>query len=335
METKHKYWIVKIHHDFKKTTCFMTPLKKIKYTHYPNSKQRCKSLDCGKECVNTETILDMNLSDCEDYGELIIYDDKWVIVKGPEQCELDTWSEEAIYCKRMLAKKFNESENHFETIMCDTVQLYADIIFRGYPSTQTIFNSLNEVYNNWLANKKEEKKKKEENTMNDKKIPLVKFDQETFIPGCCYELSNMINSFKYVMLLKSYAEDELVFTRVDGTEYKYRLDDPTIVIKPTKKLSDGPSIRKSEYVVYKKDYSNVFDTEKLYQLHNKVSNRLYADFKFIRYNEKEHYFEFERTKPDNESTTRVSVFVEDIIIRDMWEIKETGADICVTMRDEI
>lgn len=336
MDTKHKYWIVKIHHDFKKTTCFMTPLTKIKYTHYPNSKQRCRSLNCDKECINTETILDMNLSDCENYGELIIYDDNWVIVRGPEQCELDTWSEEAIYCKRMIADKFNESENHVEAIMIDTVQLYADIIFRGYPSTQTIFNSLNEEYNKWLANnKKGEKIKKEENTMNDKKKALVKFDQTTFIPGCCYELTDMINNFKYVMLLKSYAEDELVFTRVDGTEYKYRLGDPAIVINPTKKLSDGPSIRKSEYVVYKKDYSKVFDTKKLYQLRNKTSNRLYADFKFEHYSEKEHCFVFVRINPDStDSVNCVSVFVDDILIRDIWEIKETGEDICATMRAE-
>ena len=336
MDTKHKYWIVKIHHDFKKTTCFMTPLMKIKYTHYPNSKQRCRSLDCDKECINTETILDMNLSDCENYGELIIYDDHWVIVRGPEQCELDTLKEETIYCKRMLATKFNESVNHFEVVMISTAQLFGDSrVCDGCPTTRLIFNSLNEEYNKWLANKKEEKKKKEENTMNDKKLTLVKFDQNIFIPGCCYELTNMINNFKYVMLLKSYAEDELVFTRTDGSEYKYRLDDPTIVINPTKKLSDGPSIRKSEYVVYKKDYSKVFDTNKLYQLHNKVSNRLYADFKFERYNETEHCFVFVRINPDNtDSVNCVSVFVDDIIIRNIWEIKETGADICATMRGD-
>jgi hypothetical protein len=28
------------------------------------------------------------------------------------------------------------------------------------------------------------------------------------------------------------------------------------------------------------------------------------------------------------------VFVDDIIIRDIWEIKETGADICTTMRGD-
>ena len=330
MDTKHKYWIVKIHRDITGNTLFMTPLMKIKYTYYGAHESVCRSLSCN-DCKAKETILDLNMSECKVYDKLIAYDAGWVIVRGPEQCELDTLNEEAIYCKRMIANKFNESENHFETIMISPAQLFGDIrVCDGCPTTRLIFNSLNEEYNKWL---KGEKKKKEENTMNDKKIPLVKFDQETFIPGCCYELSNMINSFRYVMLLKSYAEDELVFTRPDGSEYKYRLDDPTIVINPTKKLSDGPSIRKSEYVVYKKDYSNVFDTEKLYQLHNKVSNRLYADFKFERYNEKEHCLMFERTKPNNESTTRVSVFVEDIIIRDIWEIKETGADICATMRE--
>ena len=336
MDTKHKYWIVKIYRGIKMNTLFMTPLMKIKYTHYPNSKQRCRSLNCDKECINTETILDMNLSDCEDYGELIIYDDNWVIVKGPEQCELDTLNEESIYCKRMIANKFNESENHFETIMVTPVQIFINIVFKEGITTRLIFNILNEEYNKFINKKKEEKKKKEENTMNnDKKKSLVKFDQETFIPGCCYQLTDMLNSCRYVMLLKSYAENELVFTRTDGSEYKYRLDDPAIVINPTKKLSDGPSIRKSEYVVYKKDYSKVFDTKKLYQLHNKVSNRLYADFKFEHYSEKEHCFAFVRTKPDNtDSVSCVSVFVDDIIIRDIWEIKETSADICATMREE-
>jgi hypothetical protein len=123
--------------------------------------------------------------------------------------------------------------------------------------------------------------------------------------------------------------------RVDGTEYKYRLGDPAIVINPTKKLSDGPSIRKSEYVVYKKDYSKVFDTTKLYQLHNKASNRLYADFKFEHYSEREHCFVFVRINPDStDSVNCVSVFVDDILIRDIWEIKETGEDICATMRGD-
>jgi hypothetical protein len=304
---------------------------KIKYTHYTAPYETvCHSLNC-LDCKEKETILDLNLSDCEEYDKLITYDAGWFIVRGPEQCELDTLIEEAIYCKRMITKELGEVENHFETIMISPVQLFGEPICKGCPTTQLIFNGLNEAYNKWL---KGEKIKKEENTMNDKKNALVKFDQNTFIPGCCYELTDMINSFRYVMLLKSYAEDELVFTRPNGTEYKYRFDDPTIVINPTKKLSDGPSIRKSEYIVYKKDYSKVFDTNKLYQLHNKASNRLYADFKFERYNEKEHCFMFERTKPNNESTTRVSVFVDDIIIRDIWEIKETGADICTTMRGD-
>jgi len=332
MDTKHKYWIVKIHRDITGNTLFMTPLMKIKYTYYGAHETVCRSLNC-KECKESGTLLDLNLSDCEKYDELFTYDAGWVIVRGPEQCELDTLNEEAIYCKRMIAQKLGEVENHFETIMISPVQLFGEPICKGCPTTRLVFNGLNEAYDKWL---KGEKKKKEENTMDDKKKALVKFDQTTFIPGCCYELTNMLNNFRYVMLLKSYAEDELVFMRVNGTEYKYRLDDPAIVINPTKKLSDGPSIRKSEYVVYKKDYSNTFDTNKLYQLHNKVSDRLYADFKFIRYNEKEHYFEFERTKPDNaDSVSRVSVFVDDIIIRDIWEIKETGEDICATMRDEI
>lgn len=322
METKHKYWIVKIHRGIKKNTLFMTPLMKIKYTYYGAHETVCHSLDC-KDCKEKETILDLNLSDCEACDKLITYDAGWVIVRGPELCELDTRIEEAIYCKRMIAKKLGEVENHFETIMIET-------ICEECLTTRSVFNILNEEYDKFIN-----KNKEEENAMNNKKIALVKFDQNTFIPGCCYELTNMINSFRYVMLLKSYSENELVFTRPDGSEYKYRLDDPAIIINPTKKLSDGLSIRKSEYIVYKKDYSKVFDTEKLYQLHNKIDNHLYADFKFVRYNEKEHYFEFERIKPDNtDSVTRVSVFVDDIVIRDIWEIKETGADICATMREE-
>lgn len=280
MYTKHKYWIVKIHRDITGNTLFMTPLMKIKYAYYSTHETVCRSLNC-KECKENGMLLDLNLSDCEEYDKLIIRDAGWVIVRGPEQCELDT---------------------------------------------------LNEEYIKWL---KGENKKEEENTMDDKKKALVKFDQTTFIPGSCYELTNMRNNFRYVMLLKSYAEDELVFTRVDGTEYKYRLGDPAIVINPTKKLSDGPSIRKSEYVVYKKDYSKVFDTKKLYQLHNKVSNRLYAAFKFEHYSEKEHCFVFVRINPDStDSVNCVSVFVNDILIRDIWEIKETGEDICATMRAE-
>lgn len=331
MDTKHKYWIVKIHRDITGNTLFMTPLMKIKYTHYGACETVCRLLDC-KECKENGTLLDLNLSDCEEYDKLITYDVGWFIVRGPEQCELDTWVEEAIFCKRMVAHKLGKEENDFETIMISPGQLFADTVCLGGITTQSAFNCLNNEYDKWLTNKNEEKKKKEENTMNDKKKALVKFDQATFIPGCCYELTNMINSFRYVMLLKSYAEDELVFMRVDGTEYKYRLGDPAIVINPTKKLSDGPSIRKSEYIVYKKDYSNVFDIGKLYQLHNKVSTHWYADFKFDHYNEKEHCFVFERTKPDNDA--RVSVFVDDIIIRDVWEIKETGTDICATMRGD-
>lgn len=327
MYTKHKYWIVKIHRDITGNTLFMTPLMKIKYAYYSTHETVCRSLNC-KECKENGMLLDLNLSDCEEYDKLIIRDAGWVIVRGPEQCELDTLNEEAIYCKRMIAHKLGKEENHFETIMISPVQLFGEPI----PTTQLVFNILNEEYIKWL---KGENKKEEENTMDDKKKALVKFDQTTFIPGSCYELTNMRNNFRYVMLLKSYAEDELVFTRVDGTEYKYRLGDPAIVINPTKKLSDGPSIRKSEYVVYKKDYSKVFDTKKLYQLHNKVSNRLYAAFKFEHYSEKEHCFVFVRINPDStDSVNCVSVFVNDILIRDIWEIKETGEDICATMRAE-
>ena len=334
MDTKHKYWIVKIYRDITGNTLFMTPLMKIKYTHYGAHETVCRSLNC-KECKEKGTLLDLNLSDCEEYDKLYTYDAGWVIIRGPEQCELDTLNEEAIYCKRMIAHELGEVENHFETIMISPVQLFGEPICKGCPTTRLVFNGLNEACNRWLTGKKEEKKKEEENTMDDKKKSLVKFDQTTFIPGCCYELTNMINSFRYVMLLKSYAEDELVFTRTDGSEYKYRLGDPAIVINPTKKLSDGPSIRKSEYVVYKKDYSKVFDTKKLYQLHNKVSNRLYADFKFEHYSEKEHCFVFVCINPGNtDSVNCVSVFVDDIIIRDIWEIKETGVDICATMRGD-
>lgn len=336
MDTKHKYWIVKIHRDINKNTLFMTPLMKIKYTHYGAHETACHSLNC-LDCKEKETILDLNLSDCEEYDKLITSDAGWFIVRGPEQCELDTFDEEAIYCKRMIAKKSGEVETHFETIMISPVQLFGEPICKGCPTTRLVFNGLNKEYNKWLYREKEEKKKKEGNTMmDDKKKALIKFDNTTFIPGCCYELTDMVTSCRHVMLLKSYSEDELVFTRPDGTEYKYRFDDPAIVINPTKKLSDGPSIRKSEYIVYKKDYSKVFDTNKLYQLHNKVSNRLYADFKFTRYNETEHCFVFEHTEPDNTNPNNcVAVFVDDIVVRDIWEIKETGADICATMRDEI
>ena len=334
MNTKHKYWIVKIHRDITGNTLFMAPLMKIKYTHYDAPGTVCDSIGC-KDCKEKETILDLNLSDCEEHDKLFTTDTGWFIVRGPEQCELDTLNEEAIYCKRIIAYKLGEAENHFETIMISPVQLFGEPICKGCPTTLLIFNGLNEEYNKWLKGEKKKEETKEENTMNDKKKALVKFNQTTFIPGCCYELTNMLNNFRYVMLLKSYAEDELVFTRVDGTEYKYRLDDPAIVIIPTKKLSDGPSIRKSEYIVYKKDYSNVFDTEKLYQLHNKVSNRLYADFKFDHYNAEEHRFIFEHYNPDDtDSYSRVSMFVDDIIIRDIWEIKETGEDICATMKAE-
>ena len=167
----------------------------------------CHSLNC-LDCKEKETVLDLNLSDCEECDKLITYDAGWFIVRGPEQCELDTLIEEAIYCKRMIATKSGEVENHFETIMINTTQLFVDLVCNEGLTTQSIFNSLNKEYNKWLTGKKEEKEKKEGNTMDDKKKALVKFDNTTFIPGCCYELTNMINSFRYVMLLKSYAEDE-------------------------------------------------------------------------------------------------------------------------------